>query len=123
MISTVVIVLDVVLGLAAVAGGVYLLAGAPRLSRGWLRGTPFRSFFWPGILLLVLVGGSLLVAAGLLLADSQVARLVSMEAGLILFAWGAIPLTSAGYGNRLPLLPVGLGIAVAVLSFLLPAPG
>ena len=123
MIRTIVIVLDLVIGVAAVAGGVYLLAGARGLSRDWLRGTPFRTFFWPGLVLLVLVGGSLLAAAALLIADAHVGRLVSVEAGVVLLGWAGVLLTTAGYRHWLQLLSVALGIAVVVLSFALPAPG
>lgn len=83
MIMPIVIVLDLVLGVAVVVGGVYLLAGARGLSREWLRGTPFTSFVWPGLVLLVVVGGSLLAAATLLIVQAHVGRLVSVEAGVV----------------------------------------
>ena len=123
MIRTVVIVLDLVVGVAAVAGGVYLLAGARGLSREWLHGTPFRTFFWPGLALLALVGGSLLAATGLLIAQTHLGRLVSVEAGVVLLGWTGALLTTAGYRHWLQLLSVVLGIAVVALSFVLPAPG
>jgi hypothetical protein len=123
MIRTIAIVLDLAIGVAAVAGGIYLLAGARDLSREWLRGTPFKTFFWPGLVLLVLVGGSLLAAAGLLIAQAHAGRLVSVEAGVILLGWTGVVLTTAGYRHWLQLLSVALGIAVVALSFALPAPG
>ena len=123
MLRTAVIVLDLAIGLAAVAGGVYLLAGARGLSRQWLRGAPFRNFFWPGLVLLALVGGSLLAAAALLLADAHAGRLVSVEAGVVLLGWSGLLLSTAGYRHWLQLLSVGLGIGVVVLSLFLPAPG
>jgi hypothetical protein len=123
MITTTVIVLDLVTGAAAVGGGVYLVAGARRLSPAWLRSTPFTSFLWPGLLLLVPVGGSLLAAAALLLVDAHNGRLVSVEAGVILTAWSAMLLTTAGYRHWLQVLSVGVGVAIVVLSLFLPAPG
>ncbi len=123
MLRTIVIVLDLAIGIAAVAGGAYLLAGARGLSREWLRGTPFRTFFWPGLVLLALVGGSLLAAAALLLVQAHVGRLVSVEAGVVLLGWAGVLLTTVGYRHWLQLLSVALGIAVVVLSFALPAPG
>jgi hypothetical protein len=123
VIRTIVIVLDLVIAVAAVAGGVYLLAGARGLSREWLGGTPFRTFLWPGLVLLVLVGGSLLAAAALLIADAHLGRLVSVEAGVVLLGWSGVVLTTAGYRHWLQLLSVALGVAVVALSFALPAPG
>jgi hypothetical protein len=123
MIRTAVIVLDLVIGLSAVAGAVYLFAGAPGLSREWLHGTPFKSFFWPALVLLVVVGGSLLVAAALLLAGAHAGRLVSVEAGVVLLGWSGFLLAVAGYRHWLQLLSVGLGIAMVVLSLYQPAPG
>ena len=115
--------LDLAIGVAAAAGGIYLLAGAPGLAREWLRGTPFNTFFWPGLVLLVLVGGSLLAAAVLLLAEAHVGRLVSVEAGVVLLGWAGVLLTTVGYRHWLQVLSVALGIAVVALSFALPAPG
>jgi hypothetical protein len=123
MLRTAVIVLDFITCFVAVAGGVYLLAGARGLSRDWLRGTPFKTFLWPGLALIVLVGGSLLAAAILLVLDAHAGRLVSVEAGVVLLGWSAFVLSTAGYRHPLQLLSVALGIAVVVLSLLLPAPG
>lgn len=123
MLTTTVIALDLAIGVAAVGGGIYLMIGAPGLSREWLRGTPFRSFLWPGLALLVLVGGSLIAAGVLLLGDASSGRLVSVEAGVVLVGWGAFVLVTTGYRHWLQALPVALGVAVVVLSLRLPAPG
>jgi hypothetical protein len=123
VIRTTVIVLDLAIGVAAVAGGIYLLAGARGFSPEWLRGTPFRTFFWPALALLAVVGGSLLAAAALLLIGAHAGRLMSVEAGVVFLGWNGVLLTTAGYRHWLQLLAVALGIAVVVLSFALPAPG
>ena len=122
MIRTIVIALDIVLGAAAVAGGAYAMAGG-RISRKWLRATSFRSFFWPGLVLLVVCGGSLLAAAALLTADAHYGRLVSVEAGVVLVGWAGAMFSALGYRHWSQLLPAALGIAVVVLSFALAAPG
>lgn len=119
----IVIVLELAVGTAAVAGGAYLVSGARGLSREWLRGTPFATFLWPGLALLALVGGSLLAGAGLLIAQTHVGRLVSVEAGVVLLGWTGILLTTTRYRRRLQFISVAAGIAVVVLSFMLPAPG
>jgi hypothetical protein len=118
-----VIVLDLVLGLIAIGGGIYLLAGAPRLSKEWLRNTPFQTYLWPGIVTLVLVGGSLLAAALLLLGDARLGRLVSVEAGVLLVGLTAAQLASVGYRHWLQLVALAAGLAVLGLSLALPSPG
>ena len=123
MIRTIVIALDIVLGAAAVAGGAYAMAGGGRISREWLRATSFRSSFWPGLVLLVVCGGSLLAAAALLTADAHNGRLVSVEAGVVLVGWAGAMFSALGYRHWSQLLPAALGIAVVVLSFALAAPG
>jgi hypothetical protein len=123
MIRNTVIILDLILGLTAVAGGIYLLAGAPRLSREWLERTPFNTYVWPGLVLLILVGGSLIAAAILLLAEARLGRLVSVEAGVVLVGSAAIHLSTVGYRHWLQLAALAVGLAVVVLSLALPAPG
>jgi uncharacterized membrane protein len=122
MIRNTVIILDLILGLTAVVGGIYLLVGAPRLSREWLERTPFKTYLWPG-LAFILVGGSLIAAALLLLAEVRLGRLVSVEAGVVLLGLTAIQLSTVGYRQWLQLAALVGGLAVVVLSLALPAPG
>ena len=57
------IVLELVVALNAVGGGIYGLAGAAGVPVALLRGSPFQSYFWPSLILLVVIGGSMLTAA------------------------------------------------------------
>lgn len=123
MIRTTLIVLEIFIGIAALGGGVYGLSGARSVSREWLQGSPFRTYFVPSLVLLFVVGGSMLAAAGLLLGDMSAARLVSLEAGIIVVAWIVAQVSVIGYRHWLqPALAV-LGLAVVALSLLLPSPG
>jgi hypothetical protein len=49
--------------LNAFGGGWYGLSGARGVPTEWLRGSPFRDYSVPSLLLLVVVGGSFLIAA------------------------------------------------------------
>ena len=49
--------------LNAFGGGYYGLAGAAGVPTEWLKGSPFPDYFVPSLILLVVVGGSFLVAA------------------------------------------------------------
>jgi hypothetical protein len=124
MIRTAVIVVDTALGAAALGGGIYLAAGArTALGRGF-GASALRGSFWPGLFLLVAVGGSLLAAAGLLIADDiRIGRLVSVEAGVLLLGWSAVVFSGLGYRHWGQAAPVVLGIAVVLVSFALPVPG
>ena len=123
MLRTTLVVLEILIGVAAVAGGVYALTGASSVSREYLQGTPFRSYLVPGLVLLVVVGGSMLLAASLLASDARLARVASLEAGVILAAWIGIQVSLIGYRSWLQPLMGGLGVLIVVLSFFLPAPG
>ena len=123
MVRTVLIVIDVVVCAAAVIGGIYAMVGAPQFPRDWLRKTPFKTYFVPGLVLLVLVGGSMAAAAAMLVADVSGARVMSLEAGIVLLAWMGAQLSMTGYRHWTQAVPIGLGVAVVVLSFALPAPG
>jgi hypothetical protein len=117
------IVLELCIGVGALAGGVNALTGAKGVPREWLDGTPFKSYFVPGLLLFVVIGGSMLAAAGLLLGGASAARLVSLEAGIVLLGWIAAQLATIGYRHWLQPLFLVLGLAVVVLSLALPCPG
>jgi hypothetical protein len=121
---TVVIVLDIVLGLASLAGGAYMVVAArsPRLA--WLRGSAFRSLLWPGLFLLVVCGGSLLVAAVLLTGEGlHTARLVSVEAGVMFLGWNGVMFSAAGYRHWAQMLLLVLGLVAAILPFAIHVPG
>ena len=123
MVRSTLIVLEILIGAAAVAGGVYALVGAPRVPKEWLQATAFKTYFVPGLVLLVLVGGSMAAAAAMLLGGVSGARVMSLEAGIVLLAWMVAQLSMIGYRHWTQGLFVLLGVAVVVLSFALPAPG
>jgi hypothetical protein len=121
---TAVIVLDIVLGLASLVGGAYLAVAArgPRLA--WLRGSAFKSLFWPGLFLLVVCGGSLLAAAVLLMGEGlHTARLVSVEAGMVFLGWNGVMFSTAGYRHWAQVLVIVLGLAAVILPFAIRVPG
>ena len=49
--------------LNAFAGGYYGLSGAPGVPVEWLEGSPFSDYTVPSLILFIVVGGSLLIAA------------------------------------------------------------
>lgn len=118
--SVVLIVLNVFLALTAFAGGIGLLAGlyAPGVEE--LQGSPFTNYTIPGLSLFVLVGGSALLAAVLLIRKSRFALLFSIGAGIIIMFFEFVEVlvigSPPGAALVLQLFYFGLGTAIAVVS-------
>ena len=87
----VLVVLEVVLALGALAGGVALVAdpsgGYLQMPLDVLAGTPFRSFLVPGLVLLLANGVLPLVVAAGALARRPWAVLGHVAAGVVLVGW------------------------------------
>lgn len=82
----VLIVCDALVGVTAIGGGVVLAVGleGERYPVEWLKGTPFRSYLIPGLILALIVGGSAAAAAVLTVTAPQVGSWISALAGAIL---------------------------------------
>jgi hypothetical protein len=63
-----------VLALNAFGGGWYGMAGAEGIPVDWLRGSLFQSYFFPSLILFVVVGGSFLFAATAIIGLLALAR-------------------------------------------------
>lgn len=87
------IVIELFVGLWAVIGGVGLVSGAIpflRMPVEYLQGTPFSDYTIPGLLLLLVVGGSFLFAAATILSGREVGVLASALAGLSVIGFEAV---------------------------------
>lgn len=74
--------------LSAVGGGIAMLAtDGMGMPASFLAEGPFTSFLWPGIILLLVVGGSQLLALGLLLVRRESALLWSAVSGFGMLIW------------------------------------
>lgn len=71
----------------AIAGGVGLIAGWINPGLELLEHTDFASYYWPGVILLCLVGGSALLAIIAIVKKFSEAKLISLLAGLIMLFW------------------------------------
>ena len=76
------VVLEVFVALGAIAGGIGLLTGAIPASLEGLQGSPFVDYTVPALSLMVIVGGSMLLAAATILTGREIGVLVSVFAGL-----------------------------------------
>jgi hypothetical protein len=83
------IAIDGVVALTAIGGGLALVLGLEQANYGaeLLETTAFTSYFWPGLILAVVVGGSAAVATIESVRHPALGGLVSVVAGLVLIGW------------------------------------
>ncbi len=106
-------VLECLAVLGVVDFGLGLLLGVVRFPLGPLQATPFSDYTIPSLILLIVVGGSLLLAAVTILVQREFAVWCSVAAGLIFAGWfiGAlIVLGALALAWLIPFLVWGLTI-------------
>jgi hypothetical protein len=100
-IAVAVLAVELVVGLMAVPCGIGLMIDGLGIPRSELEGTPFDSFVIPGLLLSVVVGGSLLAAAWTVWRHHPLAPLASLAAGCVLLGWIVVETVLIGNGRAL----------------------
>ena len=108
--------------LNAIGGGYYGLSGAAGVPTEWLEGSPFPDYFIPSLILLVVVGGSFVMAAIVVFAGARIARVAALTAGLIVLGWLAAQVAIIGYVSWMQPATAIAGVLVLVLAWLLPNP-
>jgi len=106
--------------LNAFGGGYYGLSGAKGVPTEWLKGSPFPDYFVPSLILLVVVGGSFIVAAMAVFTGLRIARLAALTAGIVVLGWLAVQLAIIGYVSWMQPTTAIAGVLVRVLGLLLP---
>ena len=83
------VVIETFIGLGAIGGGIAILTGAfdQWLPLAWLQGTPFSDYTIPGLILLLIVGGGMLLAAGTVFIQHEWAVLLSVAMGLVMIGF------------------------------------
>lgn len=111
------VVLELVVAAAAVYGGVGLAAGnLIGMPDDWLTGTPFGSWLWPGVFLLLVVALPMAVAAVLELRGSPWAVVASIGAGAAQVGWIAVQLLVMQRYNVLQPVMTLAGLVVLLLA-------
>jgi hypothetical protein len=89
-IRIILVVVETFIGLAAIGGGIALLTSAfpaQWLPIAWLAGTPFSDYTIPGLVLLIVLGGGMLLAAATQFVQREWAVLLSAAMGLTMIGW------------------------------------
>lgn len=82
-------VIEVIIGLGAIGGGIAILTGAfdQWFPLTWLQGTPFSDYTIPGLILLIVIGGGMLLAAATIFTQQEWAVLLSAAMGLVMIGF------------------------------------
>jgi hypothetical protein len=83
--------------LNAFGGGWYGMAGAEDVPVEWLNDTPFTSYFIPGLILFVIVGGAFLIAAVAFFRHHALAVTLGFVAVGIVLIWLTVQILMIGY--------------------------
>jgi hypothetical protein len=115
--------LEVVLSIGALVGGLILIL-APRgeilpLPLSALAGSPFDTYFVPGLILFAVLGFGPLVAARLAWLRHPLAPTAAFIVGAGLLIWVAVEIVIIGYSNEPPLQAIYgiLGVVIVLVAF------
>jgi hypothetical protein len=103
------LVLETFIWTSALGGGIAILQGAVFgfvLPLAWLAGTPFSDYTIPGLVLVIVVGGTALLAAATVFIQREWAVLVSGLAGLMMAGYEVVEVVSidSKVGDALPMV-------------------
>jgi hypothetical protein len=88
-----------------------------------LERTPFRDYFVPSLVLFFVVGGSMAVAAILVLTRAKGSRLAAAAAGTIVVGWIVAQVAFIGWMSWLQPVTAVAGLLVTGLALALPESG
>jgi hypothetical protein len=104
-------------GLGAIVGGIGVMRDVLPFPDVWLRNSLFHSYFVPGLILFLAVGGSQLAAAYAILRRHALAKGAAILAGLVLTGWMIGEFAQIGFRAPIQVWFVGVGLIEFGLSF------
>lgn len=112
-------ILHAFIALNAFGGGIYAMAGAKGVPLVWLEGSLFTSYFFPGLFLFLIIGGSCTVAAVAIFSHKGYANRISIYCGLLLIFWILIQVAVIGYVSWLQPAVLTAALLIIILTWLL----
>jgi hypothetical protein len=101
----------------AFGGGSYGLSGARGVPREWLAGSPFSDYLVPSLILFIVVGGVLSLAAVLVFRRHRMAITAAYAAAAILLIWILVQVAMIGYVSWLQPATLAGSLLVALLAW------
>jgi hypothetical protein len=100
------VVLEAFVALTSIVCSVGLAVGVIKFPLAWLQGAPFRDYIILGWVMAILVGGSSLLAAAMILKEREVGVLFSALAGLLLMGFEVVEVSLVDHNLGIWLLLV-----------------
>jgi hypothetical protein len=117
------ILIEVVVAIGAVYGGLSLVADPDELGvdHAWLAGSVFPDYTIPGLVLLVVIGGGMLTAAAITAWAPRLAGLAAEVMAAALLVWGTVETVTIGWRGTTQLVLIAMfvvapGIALVFLG-------
>ena len=110
----------ILLAVNAFGGGYYGMAGAKDVPVEWLKGSPFRNYFIPGLILFVAIGGLALFTGIAVFCRHRLARKAAFICGAVVLFWIAIQVSIIGYVSWMQPATTIAAVAILLLSWKLP---
>jgi hypothetical protein len=104
-------------GFGAIVGGIGVMREVMPFPEIWLHDTPFHSYFLPGLILFLAVGGTQFAAAYAILRRHALAKSAAILAGIILTGWMIGELALIGFRAPIQVWFVGVALLELGLSF------
>jgi hypothetical protein len=114
------VVLEVLVAVNALYGGIGLIVNGMGMPPDWLAGTPFGSWAIPGVLLILLVAAPMAGAAIVELAGGRRAGQLSMIAGAVLVGWIVAQVVILRHYFILQPILFAVGVLIVALARLVP---
>lgn len=99
-------------GVSSVGGGIALMTGLIPEQPTWVVHTDFSSLYFPGVILLAIVGGSSLFAASAMIKRIAGWQLASILSGVIMIVWIVAEIASIRAFHFLQVIYLVTGVAV-----------
>lgn len=114
------VVLEVLLSIGALGGGLALMLGPHGeilpLPMSLLKGSPFESYFAPGLILFTVLGGGPLLVAVLAWRHHRLAPVLTLGVGAALLVWMTVEIAIIGYSNTPPLQPIYIAMGLVICA-------
>jgi hypothetical protein len=111
------------LAINAFGGGYYGMAGAKGIPVEWLKGSPFRDYFIPGLFLFIVIGGSALLIGIAVFRRHRLARKAAFYCGITVIMWIIVQVSIIGYVSWMQPATTIAAVAILLLAWQLPDNG